>query len=66
MARCAIKSAIHHVSKCNESVKHATYLGGLIQSKLEYASLVWDPHLSTKDIRSYKQLRAYRELLLRG
>ena len=38
----------HNLNKCDESIKCAAYLG-LICSKLEFASAVWDPHL-LKDI----------------
>jgi len=40
---------------CDESVKAAAYLG-LIQPKLEYASSVWDPHLS-KDIHTVESVQ---------
>ena len=44
-----------NLSKCDESVKSAAYLG-LIRPKLEYASAVWDPHLS-KDINTIERVQ---------
>ena len=54
----AIKSlnfARRNLSNCDESVKFAAHLG-LIQPKLEYASSVWDPHLS-KDIQAVEKVQ---------
>ena len=42
-----------NLNDCNESVKVAAYLG-LVHPKLEYASAVWDPHLS-KDINTIEK-----------
>ena len=44
-----------NLSKCDESIKSAAYLG-LIRPKLEYASAVWDPHLS-KDINTIERVQ---------
>ena len=45
----------HNLNKCDESVKSAAYLG-LVRPKLEYASSVWDPHLS-KDIQAIERVQ---------
>jgi len=50
-----------NLNRCGQSVKSAAYLG-LVRPKLEFASSVWDPHLS-KDIQAVRQ---YRELQLDG
>ena len=44
-----------NISNCDESVKAAAYLG-LIWPKLEYASSVWDPHVS-KDIHAVERVQ---------
>ena len=44
-----------NLNNCDESVKSAAYLG-LIRPKLEYASSVWDPHLS-KDIQAIERVQ---------
>ena len=44
-----------NLNKCDESVKSAAYLG-LVRPKLEYASSVWDPHLS-KDIQAIERVQ---------
>ena len=45
----------HNLNRCVESVKSAAYLG-LVQPKLEYASSLWDPHL-TKDIQAVERVQ---------
>ena len=44
-----------NLNKCEESVKSAAYLG-LICPKLEYASAVWDSHLS-KDVNAIERVQ---------
>ena len=44
-----------NLNKCDKSVKSAAYIG-LVCPKLEYASAVWDPHLS-KDITTIKRVQ---------
>ena len=44
-----------NLKRCDESVKSAAYLG-LVRPKLEYASSVWDPHLS-KDIQAIERVQ---------
>ena len=44
-----------NLNNCDELVKSAAYLG-LIRPKLEYASSVWDPHLS-KDIQAIERVQ---------
>ena len=44
-----------NLNQCDESTKAAAYLG-LVHPKLEYASAVWDPHLS-KDINAIERVQ---------
>ena len=44
-----------NLNKCDESTKAAAYLG-LVRPKLEYASAVWDPHLS-KDVNAIERVQ---------
>ena len=44
-----------NLNKCDESTKAAAYLG-LVRPKFEYASAVWDPHLS-KDINAIERVQ---------